>query len=199
MFLFSLLYKSYSTIYSLKFVYSLIEKNPTEMKVQSEMNLVYVSLNKNNKVEKKWKDESSVSYQIQSAAVFQCSQHSPNSQLSYYKHAHLLLRMDPTMCSSHSWSCQASEVMFAWHDVIDWTGLELHAAATKAHSSRDNGELTAWVVFITLLSLSVSLPPPVYCVCCLTASLLSSQSLTAQAHVRQAVYRLKRNPLRSVA
>lgn len=47
------------------------------------------------------------------------------------------------------------EVMLAWHVVIDWTRLELCAAVTKAHSGRDNGELTARVVFITLLFLSL--------------------------------------------
>lgn len=112
-----------------------------------------------------------------------------NSQLHYCKHAHLQLCMDVDehcegVCCRvvqsllpHRWSCQCLEVMPAWHVVIDWTGLGLYAAETKAHSGWDNGELTAWVAFITL-PLSPSLPP-VYCVCCLTVSLVLSRSLKA--------------------
>lgn len=107
------------------------------------------------------------------------------------RHVPLCMAVDVCLLSrralSHSWSCQDSEVMLAWHVVIDWTGLGLYAAAvTKAHSGQDNGELTAWVVFITLLlSLSPSLPP-VYCVCCLTVCLARSQSLKAPAHAHPA-------------
>lgn len=75
------------------------------------------------------------------------------------------------------------EVMLAWHVVIDWTRLELCAAVTKAHSGRDNGELTARVVFITLLFLSL-LSSCLLCLASLRFSLLLS--VVACAYVQQA-------------
>lgn len=52
---------------------------------------------------------------------------------------------------SHRWPWRGLEMMPAWHVVIDWSGLWLYAAVTKAHSEQDKGELRGWVVFITLL------------------------------------------------
>lgn len=75
------------------------------------------------------------------------------------------------------------EAMLAWHVVIDWTRLELCAAVTKAHSGRDNGELTARVVFITLLFLSL-LSSCLLCLPSLRLSLLLS--VVARAYVHQA-------------
>lgn len=69
-----------------------------------------------------------------------------NSQLSYNNQC-----MD-FMCLllSHSWSCQSSGGTLLWYVVTDGPGLKLYAAVTKAHSGWDNGELTAWVVCLSL-------------------------------------------------
>lgn len=77
---------------------------------------------------------------------------------------------------SHWWHrcpCPCREAMAAWHVGIDVSGLRLCAAATKAHSGRDNGELGGWVVFYhSALSLSLSLSlSRVHCVDCLTLAI----------------------------
>lgn len=81
--------------------------------------------------------------------------------------------------------------MLAWHIVIDWTGLGLYAAVTKAHSGPGQwGADSLGCVYHSAFSLSLSQPPPVYCACHVTASVSLSRSLKARAHVYQAAARL---------
>lgn len=58
-----------------------------------------------------------------------------------------------------------------WHAVIGGSGPRLCAAATKAHSGRDNGELGGWVVFHHSAPARSPSLSPVFCVDCLTLAI----------------------------
>lgn len=94
----------------------------------------------------------------------------PHSRRSLLGYGWVLCRAVRSLLS-HRGPCQCREAMAAWHVVMDGSGLRLSAAATKAHSGWDNGELGGWVVFYhSALSLSLSVSRG-YCVDCLTLSI----------------------------